>query len=206
MASRTVPPPLEPYLGLPESATLVLLTGILGASSNWLVLRYLRSLLRSPRRSPAGEGKGEGHSQREARDDDVSVLFLSLLRDYAFWKEGASRLGLDLESLRRKGQFAYVDGLGGLFATGSPAPPTRESPGPNEKGRWVLASPHLADVGNVLHAAVDELKAHSDGPKVVVVADQVDFLLAAAGGEGGVSALALGELLLDLREVGGLLV
>jgi len=201
MASRILPPPLEPYLGLPKPTTLILLTGILGASSNWLVLRCLHSLLRSQRRSPAGEAQGD---QQDGRDgDDVSVVFLSFLRDYAFWREGASRLGLDLEGLRRKGKFAYVDGLSGLFVAGSASQPRTRRPN-DEKDQWVLASPAVTDVARILHAAVDALTAHSGGPRVVVVVDQLDLLLAAAGGEGGVSALALRELLFDLREVGGL--
>lgn len=211
MTSRILPPPLGQYLGLPEPTTLVLLTGILGASSNWLVLRCLHSLLRSQRRSPAGEAQGDQKEGRDGDDVEVSVVFLSFLRDYAFWREGASRLGLDLEGLRRREKFAYVDGLDGLFAAASPQPrgpsgsPALAGPkSPNDKGRWVLASSAVMDVARVLHAAVDALTAHSSGRRVVVVIDQLDFLLAAAGGEGGVSALALRELLFDLREVGGL--
>ncbi|KAL2150009.1 hypothetical protein VTH82DRAFT_7685 [Thermothelomyces myriococcoides] len=46
MTSR-IPHLLEPYLSLPPESSLVLLTGVLGASTNWLVLRHLYALLRS---------------------------------------------------------------------------------------------------------------------------------------------------------------
>jgi len=73
MANRPAPPLLEPYLGLPPEAALVLLTGVLGASTNWLVLRYLQSVLAAP-------------------GPDVGVLLVSFLRDRAFWAHGAARL------------------------------------------------------------------------------------------------------------------
>ncbi|KAL9075236.1 MAG: hypothetical protein Q9157_004089, partial [Trypethelium eluteriae] len=40
-----IPPLLETYLHLPRETTLVLLTGILNASANWLVVKYLSALL-----------------------------------------------------------------------------------------------------------------------------------------------------------------
>jgi elongator complex protein 6 len=82
MSSR-IPPLLEPYLGLPEEASLVILTNMLGASSNWLVLRYLYSILQS------GRGVDAGVDEKEV---DSGVILVSFMRDLAFWKEGASRL------------------------------------------------------------------------------------------------------------------
>ncbi|KAL9084588.1 MAG: hypothetical protein Q9165_008014 [Trypethelium subeluteriae] len=40
-----IPPLLELYLHLPRETTLILLTGILNASANWLVVKYLSALL-----------------------------------------------------------------------------------------------------------------------------------------------------------------
>jgi hypothetical protein len=76
MSSR-IPPLLEPYLALPPEASLILLTSVLGASSNWLVLRFLHSALIGP----------DAQSQ-----SDTKVLFVSFMRDFAFWKENARRL------------------------------------------------------------------------------------------------------------------
>lgn len=84
MASQ-IPPLLESYLSLPSETSQIVLTGILGASTNWLALRYLYSLLRpaaAPRRDDDDAAGGE----------DVQVLLVSFMRDYAFWKEGAGRL------------------------------------------------------------------------------------------------------------------
>lgn len=73
MASK-IPPLLEPYLALPQEASLILLTSVLGASTNWLALRFLHSALASP------------------EDEDVKVVFVSFMRDLAFWKDGSKRL------------------------------------------------------------------------------------------------------------------
>lgn len=88
MASQ-IPPLLESYLSLPPETSQIVLTGILGASTNWLTLRYLYSLLRpvnaaAPRRNGDGDADGAG--------EDVKVLLVSFMRDHAFWKEGAGRL------------------------------------------------------------------------------------------------------------------
>ena len=74
MSSR-IPSLLEPYLALPSEASLTLLTSVLGASSNWLVLRCLYSYLRS----------SEGN-------EDVGVVLVSFMRDGAFWREGCGKL------------------------------------------------------------------------------------------------------------------
>lgn len=79
MTSR-IPPLLEPYLALPSEASLILLTSVLGASSNWLVLRFLHNALLGdapPESSPGG---------------DTKVLLVSFMRDLGFWKENARRL------------------------------------------------------------------------------------------------------------------
>ena len=68
-----VPPLLEPHVpGAAErDGSLTVLTSVQGATTNWLVLRYLVSLLQ----------------QR-----DTGVELVSFLRDFTFWKEGATRL------------------------------------------------------------------------------------------------------------------
>jgi elongator complex protein 6 len=71
--------------------------------------------------------------------------------------------------------------------------------GPVVAGKWTITSPAIAEVGKLLRKAVDELAAKAG--KVVLVIDQLDFLLAAAGGEGGAAGVELREVLLELREV-----
>ena len=193
--STRIPPLLEPYLSLPPEASLIVLTSILGASTNWLVIRYLHTLL-NHRSNPDFESD-DGSRPRtvgEDEDDDVSVLLVSFLRDYPFWRDGAGRQGVDLDAAGRKGKFAFVDGLTGICL---PTPPA-------EKGspwRARLDSHGLEDVSRALHGAVDGLAARGAG-KVVLVVDQLDLLLATAGleeeeGLGG----KLREMVLDLREV-----
>lgn len=80
MSSR-IPPLLEPYLTLPPEASLVLLTSVLGASTNWLVLRFLHSTL-----------VGSEASSELGSEDEPKVLLVSFMRDLAFWKENAKRL------------------------------------------------------------------------------------------------------------------
>ncbi|KAK1826516.1 hypothetical protein QBC39DRAFT_316682 [Podospora conica] len=159
--SRTtpLPPLLEPYLALPPETALLVLTGVLGASTNWLVLRYLHALLKPRRQTTEPE-------QEEA--PTTSLLLVSFLRDYPFWRDGCSRLGLDLDAMASKGRFGFVDGLGGLF--------TAESAG-KQRGRW--PAPGVGEVGRVVDEAVDALS--SRGGRVVVVVDGLDLLVAASG-------------------------
>jgi elongator complex protein 6 len=74
MSNRT-PPLLEPYLALPPESSLILLTSILGASTNWLVLRHIYSYLKG-----------------QPTESDVGIVLVSFMRDAAFWKDSASRL------------------------------------------------------------------------------------------------------------------
>lgn len=81
-----IPPLLESYLSLPPETSQIVLTGILGASTNWLVLRYLHSLLKPA--TTRAQHDGEGNPEQ----DDVKVVLVSWMRDYSFWKDGAGRL------------------------------------------------------------------------------------------------------------------
>lgn len=80
--STRIPSLLEPYLALPPEASLILLTSVLGASSNWLVLRFLYNNLQS-QEAPGSEQPQEGHTK---------ILLVSFMRDFAFWRENARRL------------------------------------------------------------------------------------------------------------------
>lgn len=85
MATR-IPHLLESYLALPSEYAQILLTSVLGASTNWLVLRYLYTYLR--KLNAAAEEGASSASQ----SDGVRVILVSFMRDFAFWKEGAGRL------------------------------------------------------------------------------------------------------------------
>lgn len=185
--STRIPPLLEPFLALPPETSLIVLTSILGASTNWLVLRYLHTFLNpSAKADPAP-------SPDDTVKEDVSVLLVSFLRDYPFWRDGAGRLGVDLEAAGRKGKFAFVDGLTALYLP--PGEAKSSSP-------WQvrLTNHRLGDVRRTLHAAVDGMIAKGAG-RVVLVIDQLDLLLATAGAQDEGAGLGVREMLLDLREV-----
>lgn len=92
--STRIPHLLTPYLPLPP-ASLTLLTSVLGATTNWLLLRYLAFHL-APR--TADDDEPANLRRRAPADDegleagDTAVVLVSFMRDYAFWKDGAARL------------------------------------------------------------------------------------------------------------------
>ncbi|KAJ5800936.1 uncharacterized protein N7518_003004 [Penicillium psychrosexuale] len=106
-------PPLPPLLAsyvsnLPDSS-LTLVSSVLGATSNWLVLRFLHAALSAP--SPyAAFGSDELQNGIKKK-----VVLVSFMRSYEFWRTEAKRLGLDLARLADKQQFAFIDGLSELF-------------------------------------------------------------------------------------------
>ncbi|GKT45949.1 elongator complex protein 6 [Colletotrichum spaethianum] len=177
MATR-IPHVLESYLALPAECAQILLTSVLGASTNWLVLRYLYSYLRKP-----------AATEEPSPTEDVRVVFVSFMRDFAFWKEGAGRLGLDLEGLGRSGKFVFVDGLSGLFSKDKAAQPA-------VKGRRVLRGAKLLDIQRQLEGAIVDVSAAD--AKTVLILDQPDLLVAASGED--LTGLAFRNMLLDVQE------
>ncbi|KAL2121917.1 hypothetical protein VTJ04DRAFT_2372 [Mycothermus thermophilus] len=197
MATRqTLPPLLEPYLTALSSSTaggsLVLLTSVLGTSTNWLVLRYLQVLLRDRQQphhgsspppgggvtvgrigdDPGQQQEGEGGEGEE--ETETAVLLVSFLRDFAFWREGMARLGVDLEAAGRKGRFGFVDGLCGLlFGGSSPSPSSLPASAPRGQAQqqqqqqgWkrTLTSPKPGDVLRVVLEGVEGLKIAAQQP------------------------------------------
>ncbi|KAH6620397.1 hypothetical protein C7974DRAFT_340703, partial [Boeremia exigua] len=101
-SSSRIPPLLQPYVQLPHEDSLLLLTSTLGASANWLLVRFLCDALSS-------------NTQDGGADESRNVVLVSWMRDYEFWKQEARKgAGLDLERLKREKRFAFVDGLSGL--------------------------------------------------------------------------------------------
>jgi elongator complex protein 6 len=68
---------------------LTLLTSVLGASTNWLVLRFLQSFLHH---GGSKKATAVGDEDAPLGQDDVSVVLVSFLRDMAFWKDSAKKL------------------------------------------------------------------------------------------------------------------
>ncbi|PFH57262.1 hypothetical protein XA68_15305 [Ophiocordyceps unilateralis] len=172
------PPPPAPHISKNPSINhtqqteskghaLVLLTSVLGATTNWLVLRWLHAQLSS-----------------SSAEEPAAVVLVSFMRDGAFWREGAAKLGLDLEAMRRRRRFAFVDGLTGLFVS----PPEN---GPPDR---ILDSADLAAVMAGITAALD--KDIDVAPRTVLIIDQIDALVATTG----LASQAVQSALLPLRE------
>ncbi|KAL5604378.1 hypothetical protein BROUX41_002350 [Berkeleyomyces rouxiae] len=192
MTSRATPHLLAPYLALAAPGSLTLLTNVLSATSNWLVVRYLQSLLPAAARGKASSaGGGAGQDGEGEADGWAGVVLVSFLRDFAFWGECAGKLGVDLSRHCKDGNFVFVDGLTSLFIPPVAAAATGLV---SAKGRMTLTSAKLADIRRDIQAAIASVA--SEDKNVVLIIDQPDLLLAATEG----SAIDMQNTVLSLRE------
>ncbi|KAL5620671.1 hypothetical protein FOBRF1_003917 [Fusarium oxysporum] len=176
MASTSrIPHLLEPYISLPPESSLNLVTSVLGASANWLVLRHVYSYLR-------------GSTDGDESAKDTGVVLLSFMRDGAFWKEGATKLGLDLDALSRAGRFTFIDGFSGLYGEAKTGVPG------TQKER-TLRSTKLADIKREIEGAIADLRAS----RKILVIDQLDALLAVT--DDSTTSLTLQDAVLSLRSL-----
>lgn len=122
-----LPPLLAPYVSSLPYSSLTVLSSVLGATGNWLVLRFLYAALSAPS-NPETAFELNGSNGVKKR----KVVLVSFLRGWEFWRSEAKRLGLDLARLTDKRQFAFVDGLSELFYNPSTAtaPSQPSFPGP----------------------------------------------------------------------------
>lgn len=214
MTSKTrIPPLLAPYLTTSQSAGLILLTSVLGASTNWLVLRVLLAVLSSGLSSP------ELREEADLKDGNVHVILVSFLRDWEFWKDGGRRLvgapiwmldisknvyadertqGLDLTRLVQKGRLVFADGLSSLFRE------NRLDQRPDCEGlhgqaqEMVLKDARLEAVEKNLLAAIQSVTGMGPGgDRLLLVLDGIDFLLAATD----IGAQSVMDMLTELRMV-----
>ncbi|KAL6917763.1 hypothetical protein ACHAPO_000430 [Fusarium lateritium] len=191
-----IPHILEPYLALPSEGSLSLVTSVLGASSNWLLLRHVYSYLR-------------GSTDGDESTKDTGVALVSFMRDGAFWREGSTKLvrslvftaillhrymrlillqGLDLDAHSRTGRFTFVDGLTGIYGDSKPQVP-------GARKERVLRGTNLADIKKEIEGAIGDLKAS----RKVLVIDQLDALLAVT--DESTTSLTLQNLVLGLRSL-----
>ncbi|KAF6237019.1 hypothetical protein HO173_004898 [Letharia columbiana] len=87
-----IPPLLSPNLSAHPCTSLTLLTSTLGATTNWLVLRFVCATLKS-------KGYGTGHDCHITQGDpfDQRIVLVSWLRDGAWWRESGRKLGIDFQ-------------------------------------------------------------------------------------------------------------
>lgn len=189
--TRSLPPLLTPYLSLPRSSSyessLILLTSVLGAGTNWILLRYLSSLLSGTEGNQTGNGDGNGNG-----DGETKVVFLSFMRDMNFWREGARKINLDLDKATLQKRFLFIDGLTSLYL-----PQTQP---PASGSGIMLKNPLLPTITQTLNTAITTLSSSSPSQpqKIVLIIDNSDYLLASSASP--TITQDLNSLLLTLRE------
>ncbi|KAL9127170.1 MAG: hypothetical protein Q9217_003903 [Psora testacea] len=93
-----IPPVLSPYLSIFSSGSLILLTGTVGASTNWLLLRFVAASLKGKGAKRLSDGLNL-HSNHDGDVGKVSVTLASWLREADFWKDGGRKLGIDFQKV-----------------------------------------------------------------------------------------------------------
>ncbi|KAI9927941.1 hypothetical protein MW887_002793 [Aspergillus wentii] len=215
---------LAPYVSsLPESS-LTVLSSVLGATGNWLVLRFLYAALSASSGAHASVGADGGKKKK--------VVF-----------------GLDLARLSDKGQFAFVDGLSELFyapaTTTTPAAPVAQpgalpprtvlpvrsqpgavpgrSPQPaapisngslNRPSTGIGPAKHLhfsgrgtaaldaleKDIAAVIQQVKNTKGSDEEDSEILLIVDQPDLLLAATGPSKGIGATEMGDWIMGLQQ------
>lgn len=93
-----LPPLLTPYVSSLPQSSLVLLSSVLGATGNWLILRYLYAALSAssnPNASFGTDGLDNGKKSK--------VVLVSFLRGWEFWRSEAKRLvSVDVHSCYKR--------------------------------------------------------------------------------------------------------
>lgn len=90
-SSLRIPPLLQPYIkGLPQGS-LHLLTSVLGASANWLLIRYICGALGEIQPANSRRANDQDGTTTGLEGDDTAVVLVSFLRDWDFWKTEARR-------------------------------------------------------------------------------------------------------------------
>ncbi|RKF60252.1 hypothetical protein OnM2_052062 [Erysiphe neolycopersici] len=169
-----IPPELETYLELRSTSSLTLITSILGATSNWLILRLLQQTLKP--------------HDSELSLEPAAVLLVSFLRDGQFWDDAAQRLGLNLTRLQEAKKYCFIDGLSGLF--------TGEKLSNDVLAPQTLFSPDLKYISEKIQTAIKTIK-EGNKKRLLLVIDGVDVLLAASK---DVNPFTLEDMIVELRE------
>lgn len=103
-----IPPLLHQYISAIPSGSLILLTSTLGATTNWLLLRFIHAALKKP-----------SHDQLNVVSENTRVVLVTWLRDANFWRDGGRKLGINSEKLQVIDALSNRLGLGagGLVET-----------------------------------------------------------------------------------------
>ena len=82
-----IPPLLSPDLSSLPYSSLTLLTSTLGATTSWLLLRFIYTALKSK-----GDGTGRDIHSIQDSPHKQRVVLVSWLRDGGWWREGGRKL------------------------------------------------------------------------------------------------------------------
>ncbi|KAF2176191.1 hypothetical protein K469DRAFT_700306 [Zopfia rhizophila CBS 207.26] len=117
--SSRIPPLLHPYIKLPKHDSITLTTSVLGASANWLLVRFICEALSAAPGRGVQNGTQDGlveNTETEGEGEDLAVVLVSWMREWEFWRgEARKGCGLDLVRLAKEGRFVFVDGLSKLY-------------------------------------------------------------------------------------------
>lgn len=94
-SSSRLPHLLNTHLSLPPQGSLILLTGVVNASTNWLLLRFLLS-------SELSGAVQQPPSSVEVSHSVSRIVLVSFLRDWEFWRDGARRIVGEHSSMHSK--------------------------------------------------------------------------------------------------------
>ena len=82
-----IPPLLSSNLSNLPYTSLILLTATLGATTNWLVVRFICTALKS-----RGDGTGRDIASTQEKFNGQRVVLVSWLRDGTWWRESGRKL------------------------------------------------------------------------------------------------------------------
>jgi hypothetical protein len=82
-----LPPLLAPYVSSLPQSSLTVLSSVLGATGNWLVLRFLYAALSAPSNTNQEFGLNGSDGVKKRK-----VVLVSFLRGWEFWRSEAKRL------------------------------------------------------------------------------------------------------------------
>jgi elongator complex protein 6 len=96
-----LPPLLTPYISSLSPSSLTVVSSVLGATGNWLILRYLHAALSTSSDPHVGQfTDGDAAKKRK-------VVLVSFLRGWEFWRSEAKRLVRYAQSYTSRGGFFF---------------------------------------------------------------------------------------------------
>ncbi|ERF69941.1 hypothetical protein EPUS_05485 [Endocarpon pusillum Z07020] len=197
-----IPSNLSPLLKLPAPGSLTLITSVLDATSNWLLLRYIYAALRPENQdghatTAARVAVGANEETTHDKNKDLKVILISFLRPFELWREMGKKIGLDLPSLLSASnpRLIYIDAFTHLsYPPSTPTPPLPHQPHAN-----IHTLAPLTTLATLESRLLSLIPTHLPLQNYVLVLDSPDLLLAASPPTANIAPLTLSSLLLTLR-------